>query len=83
MPNSDDQLPDEEIARRMERGLRRALNTPPQRHGKNPRSPPLPKDERPASIEGESSQGQDTALGCLALLIKEDRMFADNPEWLK
>ena len=38
------------------------------------------QDERPASIKGASSQGQDTALGCLALLIKEDRMCADNPE---
>jgi hypothetical protein len=46
----DDQLPNEEIARRMERGLRRALSTPPQPHGKNPTSPPLSKPkERPAS----------------------------------
>ncbi len=46
---SDDQYSDEEIARRMERGLRKALNTPPQPHGKNPRSPPLKRKERPAS----------------------------------
>jgi hypothetical protein len=39
MPVNDDQLPDDEITRRMERGLRKALNTPPQPHGKNPRSP--------------------------------------------
>jgi hypothetical protein len=46
----NDQLPNEEIARRMERGLRRALNTPPQPHGKNPKTPPTPKGkERPAS----------------------------------
>jgi hypothetical protein len=47
---SDAELSDVEIARRMERGLRRALNTPPQPHGKNPKSPPLAKlKERPAS----------------------------------
>jgi hypothetical protein len=47
---SDDQLPPSEIARRMERGLRRAFNTPPQPHGKNPTTPPSPKPkERPAS----------------------------------
>jgi hypothetical protein len=45
----NDQLPNEEIARRMERGLRRALNTPPQLHGKNPKSPPPKGKERPAS----------------------------------
>jgi hypothetical protein len=45
----DDQLPDDEIARRMERGLRKALSSPPQPHGKNPRSPPLKRKERPAS----------------------------------
>jgi hypothetical protein len=46
----DDQYTDKEIAQRMERGLKRALNTPPQPHGKNPKSPPAPKaKERPAS----------------------------------
>src|ERR1700737_1302716 len=45
-----DQYGDVEIRRRMERGLRRALSTPPQPHGKNPKSPPPPKPkERPAS----------------------------------
>jgi hypothetical protein len=44
-----DQLPDDEIRRRMERGLRRALSTPPQLHGKNPKSPPPTRKERPAS----------------------------------
>jgi hypothetical protein len=39
MSDDDGQLPDEEIARRMERGLRRALSTPPQLHGKNPKTP--------------------------------------------
>jgi hypothetical protein len=51
MPD-DDQYSPEETARRMERGLRRALNTPPQPHGKNPKSAPLAKPkERPASKE--------------------------------
>jgi hypothetical protein len=36
MSNPADQLPDDEIARQMERGIRRALSTPPQPHGKNP-----------------------------------------------
>jgi hypothetical protein len=46
----DDQYTPEETARRMERGLRRFLNTPPQPHGKNPRSPPPSKrKERQAS----------------------------------
>jgi hypothetical protein len=49
MPD-DDQYSPEEIARRLERGLRRALTTPPQPHGKNPKSPPPAKrKERPAS----------------------------------
>jgi hypothetical protein len=46
-----DQLPDEEIARRMERGLRRALSTPPQPHGKNPKSPPLYKSTERLKID--------------------------------
>jgi hypothetical protein len=46
----DDELPPEETARRMERGLRRALSTPPQPHGRNPSTLPSPKPkERPAS----------------------------------
>jgi hypothetical protein len=45
-----DELPPEEIARRMERGLKRALTTPSQPHGKNPTTPRSPKPkERPAS----------------------------------
>jgi hypothetical protein len=36
-----DEYSADETARRMERGLRRALSTPPQPHGKNPRTPPL------------------------------------------
>jgi hypothetical protein len=34
----EDERTPEEIARRMERGLRRALEKPPQRHGKIPRA---------------------------------------------
>jgi hypothetical protein len=49
MTEPDDQLSDDEIARRMERGIRRFLNTPPQPHGRNPKSPPSKPKERPAS----------------------------------
>jgi hypothetical protein len=45
----EDQYTDDEIARRMERGLRKALNTPPQPHGKNHKSPQPKRKERPAS----------------------------------
>jgi len=38
--DKDDQLPEDEIARRMERGIRRFLKTPPQLHGKNLKAPP-------------------------------------------
>jgi hypothetical protein len=41
-----DQYGPEEIARRMERGLRRALSTPAKPHGKNPSSPPESKPEK-------------------------------------
>jgi hypothetical protein len=45
-----DQFSEEETARRMERVVRRFLDMPPQPHGKNPKSPPPPKQkERPAS----------------------------------
>jgi hypothetical protein len=44
-------LTDEEAAR-MERGLRRLLNTPPQPHGKNPTTPPPKRKARPPSKEG-------------------------------
>jgi hypothetical protein len=45
-----DDYSEQEIKERMERGLRRALNTPPQPRGKNPKSPPpLKPKERPAS----------------------------------
>ena len=47
--DKSDQLGDDEIRRRMERGLRRALSTPPQPHGKNPQSPPDPKP--PSRVE--------------------------------
>jgi hypothetical protein len=46
MASADEQYTEQ----RMERGLRRALNTPPQPHGKNPKTPPpLKTKERPAS----------------------------------
>jgi hypothetical protein len=61
----DDQLTDDEIARRMERGLRKALNTPPQPHGKNPRSPPYTEAEGAARIKRARSQGQDWPLESL------------------
>jgi hypothetical protein len=49
-PQNPDDLPENEISRRMERTMRRFLNTPPQPHGKNPKAPPPPKTkERPAS----------------------------------
>ena len=50
-PNSPhDDLPPAEIERRLRRGLRRALSTLPQPHGKNPKTPPTPQPkERPAS----------------------------------
>ena len=45
-----DDYSEQVIKERMERGLRRALNTPPQPHGKNLKSsPPLKPKERPAS----------------------------------
>ena len=58
MKQSDEEYTPEETARRMERGLRRAFNTPPQPHGKNPTSPPAPKrKERPAS-KGRAHKGK-------------------------
>jgi hypothetical protein len=49
MEDTPEKPNDEEIARRMERGIRRFLNTPPEPHGKNPKSPhpPKPKVQRP------------------------------------
>jgi hypothetical protein len=48
--SSEDEYDEREIARRMERGLRQALNSPAQPHGRNPATPPTPKPkERPAS----------------------------------
>ncbi len=58
MPDSkdqlDDKLPDEEIARRMERVTRRFLNMPPKPHGKNPKSPPPQKRKERSGFEGHS-----------------------------
>jgi hypothetical protein len=44
-----DELSETEIVERMERGLRRALSTPPRPHGKNPKAPPPKTKERPES----------------------------------
>jgi hypothetical protein len=47
---ADNERPDDEIAQRMERGLRRAFDKPAQPHGRNPATPRTPKPkERPAS----------------------------------
>src|SRR4051794_5175836 len=43
--SDDDQYSPQETSRRMKRALQRALNMPPQPHGRNPREkPPLAKD---------------------------------------
>jgi hypothetical protein len=48
--SDDDQYSPEETARRLERGLRRAFDRPPQPHGSNPKTPRAIKTkERPAS----------------------------------
>jgi hypothetical protein len=50
LSSNEDQLPDDEIARRMERNIRRFMKTPPQPHGKNPNTPaPVKPKERPTS----------------------------------
>jgi hypothetical protein len=50
--SSDDALPDDEIARRMKKGIGRFLNTPPMPHGKNPKSPPPPKQRERRATKG-------------------------------
>ena len=50
MSDLDEPLSDKE-AERMERGIRRFLNTPPQPHGKNPTTPRR-KGAVPASVKG-------------------------------
>jgi hypothetical protein len=48
--DADGPLTEEEIARRMERSLKRAFSKPPEPHGKNPTTPRSPKAKtRPAS----------------------------------
>jgi hypothetical protein len=48
--DDQDQHSDDEIARRMERGIRQLLNTPPQPRGKNPAAPAVVKrKDRPAA----------------------------------
>src|SRR5690348_2506098 len=56
--HAGDELSNNEIRRRMERGLRRALSTPPQPHGKNPKTPALKRKERPGS-KGRVHKGKD------------------------
>jgi hypothetical protein len=61
MSDKDDQLPDDEIARRMERGIRRFLKTPPQPHGKNPKTPPpipKPKERPETKRRGRKGSGE-------------------------
>jgi hypothetical protein len=58
MAPPDSEYDDQEIARRMERGLRRALSTPPQPHGKNPRSAPAPKRKERPSSKGRVHKGK-------------------------
>jgi hypothetical protein len=53
----DDELPPEEIARRMERNIRRFLKMPPQAHGKNPRASPRIKQKERAATKGRVHQG--------------------------
>ena len=60
MPD-DDQYSPGETAPRMERGLRRALRTPPQPHGKNPKSL-SPKRKSAPRIKGARSQGENAEL---------------------
>jgi hypothetical protein len=56
----DDQLSEDEIARRMERGIRRFLKTPPQPHGKNPKSPAPARRKRDRSIGKERSESDES-----------------------
>jgi hypothetical protein len=58
--DDDTQLPDDEIARRMERSLRRAFTLAPKPHGKNPTAPPPKPKERPAS-KGRVHKGKSGA----------------------
>jgi hypothetical protein len=55
-----DEKPSEanEIARRMERGIQRFLDTPPERHGKNPRTPPTPKPKELPAQKGRMHKGK-------------------------
>ena len=45
----DDQYSPEETIQRMQRGIRRFLNTPPQPHGRNPTQKPSKRKQRPPS----------------------------------
>jgi hypothetical protein len=50
--NKNDTYNDNEIASRMERGIRRFFNTPPQPHGKNPTAPAPRKSKERAPSKG-------------------------------
>lgn len=54
---ADDEKPliKDEISRRMERGIKRFLNTPPQPHGENPHTPPDPRPKQRSAPEGRAS----------------------------
>jgi hypothetical protein len=54
----NDELPADEIAKRMERALRRAFDTPPQPHGRNPRTPPVPKSKERPTSKGRVHKGK-------------------------
>jgi hypothetical protein len=49
---------EEEVARRMERVVKRFLNMPPQPHGKNPKSPPPPKCKERQASKGRAREAK-------------------------
>lgn len=49
------------MADRFQRGLRRALNTPHQPQGKNPRTPPTPKPKKRPPSKGRVHKGKTRA----------------------
>ena len=54
--NSGDQLPADEIARRMERGLKRAFDRPPQPHGRKSYLPARTESKGAAREQGPRPQ---------------------------
>jgi hypothetical protein len=51
-------LPADEIARRMERGIRRFLNTPPQPRGKNPKLSKSATQKERAALKRRMRKGK-------------------------